>query len=79
MKVDAMILAGGEGAIIDPTVAIKGLVPVAGKPMIEWVVDALRAADTIAEIAVVVPSAQESWRLGRQGRPAGRLGCVVHR
>lgn len=58
MKVDAMILAGGEGAIIDPTVAIKGLVPVAGKPMIEWVVDAMRAADSIAEIAVVVPSAQ---------------------
>jgi GTP:adenosylcobinamide-phosphate guanylyltransferase len=58
VKVDAMILAGGEGAIIDPTVAIKGLVPVAGKPMIEWVVDAMRAAESIAEIAVVVPSAQ---------------------
>jgi len=58
VKVDAMVLAGGEGAIIDPTVAIKGLVPVAGKPMIEWVVDALRAAETIAEIAVVVPSAE---------------------
>jgi len=57
VKVDAMVLAGGEGAVIDPTVAIKGLVPVAGKPMIEWVVDALRAAETIGEIAVVVPSA----------------------
>jgi len=57
VKVDAMVLAGGEGAVIDPTVAIKGLVPVAGKPMIEWVVDAMRAAETIGEIAVVVPSA----------------------
>lgn len=54
-----MVLAGGEGAIIDPTVAIKGLVPVAGKPMIEWVVDAMRAAETIAEIAVVVPTADD--------------------
>ena len=54
-----MILAGGEGAIIDPTVAIKGLVPVAGKPMIEWVVDAMRAAATIGEIAVVVPTADD--------------------
>lgn len=56
MKVDAVVLAGGEGAIIDPTVHIKGLVPIAGKPMIEWVVDALRASDTVAEIAVVVPT-----------------------
>ena len=27
MKVDAMVLAGGDGAVIDPTVRIKGLVP----------------------------------------------------
>lgn len=51
-----MVLAGGDGAVIDPTVHIKGLVPIAGKPMIEWVVEALRAAETIAEIAVVVPT-----------------------
>ena len=56
MKVDAIVLAGGEGAIIDPTVHIKGLVPIAGKPMIEWVVDALRAAETIEGIAVVIPT-----------------------
>jgi len=58
MKVDAVVLAGGDGAIIDPTVHIKGLVPVAGKPMVEWVVDALRSAETIAEIAVVVPTTE---------------------
>jgi GTP:adenosylcobinamide-phosphate guanylyltransferase len=56
VKVDAMVLAGGEGAVIDPTVLIKGLVPIAGRPMIEWVVDALRAASTVDEIAVVVPT-----------------------
>jgi GTP:adenosylcobinamide-phosphate guanylyltransferase len=56
VKVDAMVLAGGEGAIIDPTVRIKGLVPIAGRPMIEWVVEALRAAETIGKIAVVVPT-----------------------
>lgn len=58
MLVDAVVLAGGEGAIIDPAVAIKGLVPVAGKPMVEWVVDALRSAESIGEIAVVVPTAE---------------------
>lgn len=56
MKVDAVILAGGDGAVIDPTVSVKGLVPVAGKPMVEWVVDALREADSIAEVAVVIPA-----------------------
>lgn len=63
MRVDAVVLAGGDGAIIDPAVRIKGLVPVAGKPMVEWVIDALRAADSIAEVAVVVPTAENlgSW------------------
>ncbi len=58
MKVDAVILAGGSGEVIDPTVRIKGLVPVAGKPMVEWVVEALRASETVEGIAVVVPTAQ---------------------
>lgn len=58
MQVDAVVLAGGEGAVIDSAVRIKGLVPVAGKPMVEWVVDALRAASTIGGIAVVVPTAE---------------------
>jgi len=63
VKVDAMVLAGGDGAVIDPTVTIKGLVPIAGRPMIEWVVDALRASQSIAEIAVVVPTDHDlgSW------------------
>jgi GTP:adenosylcobinamide-phosphate guanylyltransferase len=63
VKVDAMVLAGGEGAVVDPTVAIKGMVPIAGRPMIEWVVDAMRAASSISEIAVVVPTAEGlgSW------------------
>lgn len=56
MKVDAVVLAGGEGAVIDPTVKIKGLAPVAGMPMIEWVVRALREARTVQDIVVVVPT-----------------------
>lgn len=58
MKVDAVVLAGGDGGVIDPAVRIKGLVPIAGKPMVEWVVDALIAAETIGDIAVVVPTAE---------------------
>jgi len=70
MKVGAMVLAGGDGAVIDPKVHVKGLVAVAGKPMIEWVVAALRAAETIADIAVVVP-AEEG--LGEWTRMVDRL------
>lgn len=58
MRVDAVVLAGGDGSVIDPTVRIKGVVPVAGRPMVEWVVDALRAATTVDGIAVVVPTAE---------------------
>ena len=63
MKVDAVVLAGGEGAVIDPTIHVKGLVPIAGRPMVEWVVDALRASETIGEIALVIPSIEGlgSW------------------
>jgi GTP:adenosylcobinamide-phosphate guanylyltransferase len=63
MRVDAVVLAGGDGAVIDPTVRIKGIVPIAGKPMVEWVVDAMRASETVAEVAVVVPTAENlgSW------------------
>lgn len=63
MKVDAVVLAGGDGEVIDPTVHIKGLVPIAAKPMIEWVVDAMRAAASIDRVVVVVPTDQNlgSW------------------
>jgi len=58
VKVDAVVLAGGDGAVIDAAVRIKGLVPVAGKPMVEWVVDALRASELVGSVAVVVPTAE---------------------
>jgi GTP:adenosylcobinamide-phosphate guanylyltransferase len=57
-KVDAVILAGGDGEVIDPTQRFKGLVPIAGKPLVEWVVDAFRSAERIGEIAVVIPTAE---------------------
>jgi GTP:adenosylcobinamide-phosphate guanylyltransferase len=59
VRVDAVVLAGGDGAIIDPTCRFKGLLPIAGRPMVAWVVDALREASEIAEIAVVVPTAED--------------------
>jgi GTP:adenosylcobinamide-phosphate guanylyltransferase len=57
-KVDAVILAGGDGEVIDPQQRFKGLVPIAGKPLVEWVVEAFRSAELIGEIAVVIPTAE---------------------
>jgi len=58
VKVDAVILAGGDGEVIDPTCKFKGLLPVAGKPLVEWVVDAFTQASMVNEIAVVIPTAE---------------------
>jgi GTP:adenosylcobinamide-phosphate guanylyltransferase len=66
-----MVLAGGEGARIDPSASTKGLVSVAGRPMVEWVVEALAAAQTISEIAVVVPN------VARTGAWTERVDHVV--
>ena len=54
-QVDAIVLAGGSGTAIDPDCPIKGLVQVAGRPLVAWVVSALRAASSIRHIAVVIP------------------------
>jgi GTP:adenosylcobinamide-phosphate guanylyltransferase len=59
VTVDAVVLAGGDGAVIDPACRFKGLLPIAGKPMVEWVIEALRDAETVEEIAVVVPTAKD--------------------
>jgi GTP:adenosylcobinamide-phosphate guanylyltransferase len=58
VKVDAVILAGGDGEVIDPTCRFKGLLPVSGRPLVEWVVDAFTEATLINEIAVVMPTAE---------------------
>lgn len=68
--VDAVVLAGGDGAVIDPTCRFKGLLPVAGKPMVEWVAAALHSATTIREVAVVVPTAEN---LGRWVDDVGKI------
>jgi len=59
VTIDAVILAGGDGAVIDPNSRFKGLLPIAGRPMVSWVVDALRDSESVVEIAVVVPSAED--------------------
>ncbi|MCL2605949.1 MAG: NTP transferase domain-containing protein, partial [Coriobacteriia bacterium] len=61
--VDAIILAGGDGSVIDPATPVKGLVKVAGIPMVQWVLSALRQSKYVNKIAVVLPEGHDmsSW------------------
>ncbi|KLU39924.1 MAG: hypothetical protein AA931_08230 [Peptococcaceae bacterium 1109] len=58
MKVDAIVLAGapntGKLQEVSPE-AYEAVIPVAGKPMISYVLDALRSTPRIKEIVVVGP------------------------
>jgi GTP:adenosylcobinamide-phosphate guanylyltransferase len=55
---DALVLGGGSAGTKDPLHRLarggaKALIPIGGKPMAQWVVDALAASPRIARIVVV--------------------------
>jgi diacylglycerol kinase (ATP) len=54
-KFNVIILAGGEkGPLFEPTgYEIKALIPVHGKPMIDWVVESFAACEAVNSIVVV--------------------------
>ncbi len=58
MKMNAIVLAGGIPQPNDPLYAYskgdsKALIDVAGKPMVQWVVDALNEAKSVDQIIVI--------------------------
>lgn len=58
MTMDAVLLAGGGADPEDPLYAIsagkpKALVPIAGKPLAQWVVDALVASKAVDHLVIV--------------------------
>jgi len=59
LAVDALVLAGALNK--PPLSAVSGelleaLIPVAGRPMVQWVVDALRESNSVGRIAIVGPA-----------------------
>jgi GTP:adenosylcobinamide-phosphate guanylyltransferase len=52
--IDAVVLAGGSARGL-AKVPAKGLVPINGRPMVEYVVDALNRCEDIGRICVVLP------------------------
>lgn len=53
--VDAIVLAGGNARGLAP-VAAKGMVPINGRPMYEYIVETLLSCADIGRICVVLPS-----------------------
>lgn len=75
-KLDLILLAGGKGPLVQGTgYASKALIPIHGKPMLEWVIDAYRQCDCIGNIVVAGPRALDrlpTMRHVRRRVPSGR-------
>jgi len=52
MKIPALIMAGGKGTRIGLAIE-KPLLPFLGKPLIDWVVEAVKSAEKVSEFYVV--------------------------
>jgi CTP:molybdopterin cytidylyltransferase MocA len=57
-QVDAILAAGGDGKPDDPLAHLtqgkpKAMLPIAGKPMAQWVLDALAASPTVGRVVVI--------------------------
>lgn len=83
---DAIVLAGGKASPGDPLFAEadgvpKSLIPIAGKPMVQWVLDALCGAASIDFIVVVGLQPDNSFRITRPHAflpDAGSLLANIH-
>lgn len=64
MAVDVLVLAGGSlKGFTDVQAASKGLIEVGGRPMIDYLIDALRACPSVEKIVVTLPTRapQGAW------------------
>ncbi|MHB0976122.1 MAG: nucleotidyltransferase family protein [Candidatus Aquicultorales bacterium] len=62
MIADAVVLGGGSSKGLADDAASKGAVNLNGKPMAEYVIDALRACPEVGRICLVIPSlARGDW------------------
>jgi GTP:adenosylcobinamide-phosphate guanylyltransferase len=57
VTIDAVVLAGGTDEHLGTGAPYKGVIELLGRPMVDYVLEALRASGQIAHIAVVVPTA----------------------
>ncbi len=57
MKIDVVVLAGGDASKVGSTLdGPKSLINIAGRPMIDYVMEALRRCSALNEIAIALPA-----------------------
>ncbi len=63
MRVDALVLACGSSKHLKSEVTAKALIEINSRPMVEYVIDSLKASKSVSKIAVVAPpiSHSSSW------------------
>src|SRR3990170_4063068 len=61
MKIDAVVLAGGDANQVVPSLSgPKSLIDIAGRPMISYVMDALRRCPDLEKIAIALPQGTDT-------------------
>jgi GTP:adenosylcobinamide-phosphate guanylyltransferase len=58
VNVDAVVLAGGSAEGLGSDAPYKGVLEIGGRPMVDYVIDALRRSRSVEHVAVVVPDAR---------------------
>lgn len=60
MHIDAVVLAGGDAAQVDPALSgPKSLIEIGGRPMISYVMDALSGCPALGEVVLALPEGAE--------------------
>jgi len=79
---DAILLAGGGANPDDPLYSIsagkpKSLVPIAGKPLAQWVIDALAASNSVDRLFIIGLDADSGLSLPAGTRFVGDSGSLL--
>jgi len=74
-KVEVLILAGrrpgGDALAAAEGCPVKGFIPIGGRPMVAWVLEAVRGLETAGTIRVALPEALTGHRICRELAAAG--------
>jgi 2-C-methyl-D-erythritol 4-phosphate cytidylyltransferase len=70
-----VIVAAGEGERLGTDLP-KAFVPVAGRRMVAWSIDAMRASERVSTIIVVAPRGRVEWAEAALGREASHVEVV---
>lgn len=61
MKIDVVVLAGGEASqVVDTLSGPKSLIDIGGRPMISYVMDALRQCPDLGRIVIALPTGADA-------------------